>query len=506
MRHLIILSLLIISLITTSHSLYVKNEPKISNETQECIDCHTAIHPGIVSSWEKSRHSKITPAEAIKKEALERRVSFSSLEERLKNVVVGCYECHSLNTENHKDAFEHYGYKINVIVSPNDCAVCHPVEAEQYSKNLMAFAHTNLVENKLYRDLMKSVNNPHTFEKGRIEIKGNNKLTEYESCLYCHGTKIEVKGFETRETQLGEAIFPILEGWPNQGVGRINPDGSRGSCSACHTRHEFSIEVARKPYTCAECHKGPDVPAFKVYEVSKHGNIFSSEYHKYNFDEVPWKIGKDFSVPTCATCHVSLITSPDGKEVIAERTHQMNDRLSWRLFGVPYAQPHPIKPDLSDVKNSAGLPLIVELTGEPVRQFVISKDEQRKRNQTMKNICNNCHSVSWVNGHFERLENTIKETNSLTLEATKILTEFWKNGFAKGLPQNQNIFDEKIERVWTSIWLMYANSIRFASAMAGGGDYGVFADGRYQLTEKLYEMSEMLEMKKKMKKSQSNKD
>lgn len=33
-------------------------------------------------------------------------------------------------------------------------------------------------------------------------------------------------------------------------------------------------------------------------------------------------------------CHVSLLVSPD-VTVIAERTHQFNDRLSWRLFGVP---------------------------------------------------------------------------------------------------------------------------------------------------------------------------
>jgi hydroxylamine dehydrogenase len=57
-------------------------------------------------------------------------------------------------------------------------------------------------------------------------------------------------------------------------VGRVNLDGSRGACSACHTRHRFSIEMARKPYTCKECHVGPDVPAFKVYSASKHGNIF----------------------------------------------------------------------------------------------------------------------------------------------------------------------------------------------------------------------------------------
>ena len=28
--------------------------------------------------------------------------------------------------------------------------------------------------------------------------------------------------------------------WPNTGIGRINPDGSEGSCAACHARHTFS--------------------------------------------------------------------------------------------------------------------------------------------------------------------------------------------------------------------------------------------------------------------------
>jgi hydroxylamine dehydrogenase len=193
MKTLKFLFVLSLAFLITSSTPFNQNESKISDETQECINCHSVIHPGIVSSWEKSRHSKINPADAIKKSELERRVSFSSLKEEFKNVVVGCYECHSLNTDKHKDSFEHNGYKINVIVSPNDCAVCHPVEAEQYSKNLMSFAHTNLVENKIYRDLMKSVNNPHSFEKNKLEIKESNKLTEFESCLYCHGTQSRSK-------------------------------------------------------------------------------------------------------------------------------------------------------------------------------------------------------------------------------------------------------------------------------------------------------------------------
>ncbi len=466
---------------------------KLSDETEDCLGCHSELHPGLVSSWQASRHSRVSPAQGLTKPDLERRVSSPDTPDELQRVVVGCYECHSLRTEEHSDAFEHNGYRINVIVSSADCATCHSVEAEQYGRNIMAHAYGNLVDNTLYQDFTKVVNNHYTYEKGQLTIGEGDMLTEYESCLYCHGTKVEVKGLVTRDTDYGELEFPDLEGWPNQGVGRINPDGSLGACSSCHTRHSFSIEIARKPSTCSECHKGPDVPAYKVYEVSKHGNIYQAKMSDFNFTEVPWRVGTDFTAPTCAACHASLLVSPEG-EVIAERTHQYNDRLSWRLFGVPYAHPHPIDANLEKVVNSQGLPLAVELNGEPVAEFVLSKEQQLENNNRMKAVCLTCHSTQWVENHFKRLDNTIHTTNRMTYQATKILSDIWAGGFEKGLPQGENIFDEQTERMWTTIWLFYANSSRFASAMAGGGDYAVFANGRYQTTEQLRKLLDQLKL------------
>ncbi|MBD3289571.1 hydroxylamine oxidase [candidate division KSB1 bacterium] len=471
------------------------DEAEISSETEECIMCHNEMNPGLVESWRQSRHSKITPARGLQKAELERRISSSDIPENLQDISVGCYECHSLNTDTHQDAFEHNGYQINVVVSSNDCATCHSVEADQYSDNLMSHAHGNLVDNALYQDLIKSVNHPLTYENQKLVVGERNLLTEFESCLYCHGSKITVEGTITRETDFGELSFPKLIGWPNQGVGRINPDGSLGACTSCHPRHDFSIETARKPYTCSECHKGPDVPAFKVYEVSKHGNIFSSKSNEFNFDHVPWRVGQDFTAPTCATCHVSLLVSGDDN-VISERTHRFNNRLAWRLFGVPYAHPHPVSADLSGVKNSAGLPIATELDSKPVAEFVITPDQQQERNEAMQQICKTCHSAGWVENHFKRIENTIHATNEATLTGTLIISEIWEKGFAEGLPQGKNIFDEQVEREWTSLWLFYTNSTRFASAMTGGGDYGVFANGRYQVTEQLYKLQKWLEIQK----------
>jgi hydroxylamine dehydrogenase len=104
-----------------------------------------------------------------------------------------------------------------------------------------------------------------------------------------------------------------------------------------------------------------------------------------------------------------------------------------------------------------------------------------------------------VDNHFKRLDNTIQKTNDITVQGTRILSQMWDEGFAEGLPQKANIFDEEVERMWVDIWLFYANSTRFASAMAGGGDYGVFAKGRYQTTEQLYRLLEQYRLFKKLK-------
>lgn len=463
---------------------------RISEDTEVCIECHVTVTPGIVAGWKKSRMSQVTPMAAKGNKLLNRRVTFKKIPKELANVVVGCAECHTLNPEMHKDTFEHNDYQVHIVVTPKDCAVCHPAEAGQYEKNLMSHAYGNLQNNPVYRSLVDSVNGMQFFEDLRTTHKRPDMDTDADSCFHCHGTTIEVKGMKTRETTEGEMAFPVLSGWPNQGVGRINPDESKGSCTACHTRHHFSIEMARKPHTCSECHKGPDVPAYKVYMVSKHGNIFSAQGKAWNFDAVPWTVGKDFTGPTCATCHASLIVTEEG-EVLAERTHQMSDRLSWRIFGLIYAHAQPKSPDTTLIKNMSGLPMPTDLTGEPAAKYLIDAQEQKKRLKRMQGVCLACHGRSWVNGNFDRLENTIQITNMMTLTSTKILLSAWEKGVAKGLKQKDSIFNEAIEKKWVEQWLFYANSTRFASAM-GGADYGVFANGRWYMSKNIQEMNDWL--------------
>ncbi len=462
----------------------------LSVETEACIDCHMIYTPGIVEDWLSSRHAKITPLEAMKKPDLERRISIEILPDELQAYAVGCYECHSRNPENHRDNFEHMEFKINVVVSPNDCKTCHPVEVNQFSGSKKAHAVKNLMANPVYHTLVNSITGMKKVENGKILSEKPSEKTLHETCLGCHGTKVEVRGLKTVSTSMGEVTVPNLTNWPNQGVGRENPDGSLGACTACHPRHGFSIEVARKPYSCAQCHLAPDVPAWNVYKDSKHGNIYFSKHHEGDFNAVPWVVGKDFKSPTCATCHNSLIVSPND-EVIAERTHDFGSRLWVRLFGLIYSHPQPISGNTTIIKNKDGQPLPTTFTGEPASEYLIDKKEQEKRLSGMKNICNNCHSSNWISGHFEKLENTLKEANEMTLAATKLILEAWE----KESEDKTNPFDEAIEKMWIRQWLFYANSIRYTSAMAGTPDYATFMLGWWEFSDNLQKMKDMIEMK-----------
>jgi hydroxylamine dehydrogenase len=472
-------------------------ERPLSQETKACLACHEMFTPGIVGDWLKSRHSQNTPTEAARKPELERRVSFSQLDAKLTEMVVGCYECHGRNPDTHKDNFEHFGFRINVVVSPRDCSTCHPVEEEQFKGSKKANAYGNLQNNPIYNTLYSAIIGPKSVTHSKITFQKPSDRTKQDTCFACHGMPIEVAGLKEIETKVGNIKVPALTNWPNMGVGRINPDGSKGACTACHPRHSFSIEIARKPYTCAQCHLQPDVPAWDVYAESKHGDIFFSLQSEWNFTNVPWRPGVDFRAPSCATCHNSLLVSPQG-QVIANRSHDFGARLWVRIFGLPYSHPQPKAGDTSIIENKEGLRLPTTFAGEPASEYLIDKDEQVRRQAIMQSVCRNCHGSDWVGGHFSKFNSTVKETDQMIGAATKIMTEAWDEGLA----DRSNPFDELIEQDWIKQWLFYANSVRFASAMTGAPDYASFHYGWWEMTNNLLHMKEELETKRKLLKIQ----
>lgn len=112
----------------------------------------------------------------------------------------------------------------------------------------------------------------------------------------------------------------------------------------------------------------------------------------------------------------------------------------------------------------------------------------------MKSVCRACHNLDLVEGHFAKLENTIRETDQMTLRATELMRKAWDLGLA----DKTNPFDEPIERRWMKQWLFYANSIRLGSAMMGP-DHSSFHDGWFDLTTGLQEMQEWIDSRAKSK-------
>ena len=196
---------LVLVLICTSAAFA---EAPLSEKTEACIACHATVHPGLVADWENSPHALVTPGEALKRPALERRISAEKAPAGLADVAVGCAECHTLNPKKHQDTFEHAGFQVHVVVTPADCAVCHPVEDGEYKGNIMSHAYGNLKRNPVYQNLMDTINAVQVFKDDAATPTAPDALTEADSCLFCHGTVVKAGPLEARETDLGEMEFP----------------------------------------------------------------------------------------------------------------------------------------------------------------------------------------------------------------------------------------------------------------------------------------------------------
>ena len=226
--------------------------PVISQASADCIACHSSneFFAAQIGEWERSAHA----AEAV-----------------------GCYECHGAQPGD-SDAMDHNGYLVSVLVTPNDCADCHVAQSEQFAASRHAQAG----------DILQSLD----YVLGE-QVEG--AAAAVAGCQQCHGAPVEVAPDGT--------LSPAS--WPNTGMGRINPDGSRGACSTCHTRHLFSVAVAREPAACGNCHLGPDHPQKEIYEESKHGIAFVANREQMNLDANPWVLGEHYTAaPTCVTCHM----------------------------------------------------------------------------------------------------------------------------------------------------------------------------------------------------------
>jgi hypothetical protein len=367
-------------------------ERSMPKEAVACIECHKKENPGIFTDWAHSRHAaaNITCLDCHKAEEFDPDVS----KEHFKQ-----YE-----RSDQKFGTKEYKVPISAVVTPKDCSRCHPDEAKQYS--LSKHANTLEIIWKIDPWLNKGMNSDNERTNG---------------CFHCHGTIVKLKdGKLTPET------------WPSVGVGRINPDGSRGACTSCHTRHMFSVMEARKPEACGQCHLGPDHPQIEIFMESKHGDIYTAHGDNYNWDSAPgtWTAGVDYRGPVCASCHMSGVGT-------TLTTHDVTERLSWELQAPLTVRPQDFKP------------------------FPAKTDWQVERDK-MKVVCLQCHANRWVDNHYTRLDKTVEEYNEIYFKpAKKMLGELYD----KGLLDKKGFFDERPELDYYYLWHHEGRRARMGVAM-----------------------------------------
>ena len=437
----------------------------VPESSKDCVDCHAKESPAISDHWMGSKHALTG---------------------------VGCVECHQAN-EGDPDAFTHYGQLIATIVTPRDCSHCHIDEFNEFEKSHHAKGGRILASLDNY--LAETVEgarvpfNPHSPTPGRDDlgmVEGQASVTL--GCRQCHGGKVGLMakdgsiltlddfkpgedGLPTnkdavQKIQRDDDGKPILAHatWPNTGIGRINLDGSLGSCSACHSRHDFSPRRARQPENCGKCHLGPDHPQKEIYEESKHGVAYRDLKDQMNLDADSWILGEDYSAaPTCATCHMSANTR-NGKKI----THDPGKRISWTN-----------RPPVSLLLDTDENGKVIKETDPKKRQELV-KMSWKERRKNMKNVCSHCHTPDYINGFYKQYDDFVVLYNEkFAKPGKKVMAALLSNGLITKAP-----FDEEIEWTWFYLWHHEGRRARHGASMMAP-DYAHW-HGMYEVAERFY--------------------
>lgn len=350
----------------------------------KCAECHRQETSAIVHEFEMSRHAQQG---------------------------VTCLDCHQ--PVDGQEPLDHRGFTIAKHLTAANCASCHPTEYKQFLRSRHAapawaavHGSTDFTPQQIAfaeRHHPGAVQRP---ANALVEEEGPAAITR--GCLQCHD------------------------------VGRPNPDGSIGTCTACHARHVSSIELARTPETCGQCHMGPDHSQIEIYHESKHGVLFAAQRTHFNLAADPKKLTTDdMPVPTCATCHMSGL---EGMNV----THDTSERLSYYLFAA-----------VSDKRPG----------------YVQGQAH-------MKETCLKCHTEPAIDRYYDEAESVVQSTNDLILQAKQVMDGLRSDGLLTPEP-----FDEPIEYAYFDLWHYYGRTAKHGAFM-GGADF-VQWHGFYEMVHRL---------------------
>jgi hypothetical protein len=409
-RILSCLTIVPLLLLAASAAYAVKVQLDPSNWGHEageaCVSCHTKASAGLTAQWQDSAHA---------------------------TAGVNCMDCHQAD-KSEPDAIEHEGSVIATIVSPKDCGRCHTAELEEQQGSVHAEAHAIIADR--VPALAHNVTGPEMQAAG---------------CDQCHGSRVKVKGDGTLDPDT----------WPNSGIGRINPDGSKGSCSSCHGRHLFSKAQAREPEACVRCHSGPDSPDKEIFEASKHGMIYATQRDQMNLGAEQWVAGKDYTAaPTCVTCHMGAAGKlPSTHDVGLRNAWSLNTPVSEQQYlvvlddGAKLELPASAKPPRrgSEVTKADGSLAKVKSVADP-----------KRRRQAMTLVCLECHGKPFTESFMKQFDNVVELYNAKFGEpARAIMAELYEKGLLTPLP-----FDEPIEFTYWELWHDEGARARHGASMA----------------------------------------
>lgn len=359
----------------------------------KCAECHVRQQYSVVHEYEMSVHAQKG---------------------------INCLDCHQ-PAKNQKGQ-DHNGFVIVAKLTAGNCRSCHEGIYQEFMRSRHAavswaavYGEQGLKPEQVafseqYQPGGVKGRAPHPF----VELEGGSAMTS--GCDQCHS------------------------------VGRPNDDGTIGTCTACHSRHTASVELARLPTTCAQCHMGPDHSQIEIYEESKHGVMFHAQERLLNLKAPPKQLTtKDMFIPTCATCHMSGI---NGLKV----THDPSERLSWFLAAAISQK----RPNYAQAQAA------------------------------MKQVCTQCHTTPPIDRVYAQAEKTVETTNTRVQQATEIVTALQKSGALTGKP-----FTHPIDFVYFDLW-HYDGRTSKHGAFMGGADF-VQWHGNYPMLQKMVQLRSMAE-------------
>ncbi|HZZ82674.1 MAG TPA: multiheme c-type cytochrome [Gemmataceae bacterium] len=358
----------------------------------KCAECHITQHYSIVHEYELSKHA----AKGI-----------------------SCLECHQPAEKQGK--VEHHGFTIAKNVTAANCRSCHETEYQQFLRSRHAAPSWAAVYG----------------EKGL-----STEQVEFSEKFHPGGCKRPANALVGLE---GEAA--VTTGCNKcHGVGKPNLDGSIGTCTACHTRHTASVEIARLPSTCGQCHMGPDHSQLEIYNESKHGVMFTAQHAKLKLDAAPKKLTtRDMFIPTCATCHMSGL---NGQKV----THDPSERLSYLLA--------------AEISNKRP-------------NFALGQ-------ANMKETCVQCHTRPVIEHVYEEAEKAVASTNEKVKTAKDIYEKLRSDKIITGGP-----FSHPIDFTYFDLWHYYGRTAKHGAFM-GGQDFAQW-HGNYPILQHTVELKSQAE-------------